>query len=438
MAYDFTNKSIAIVGMARSGMAAADVLARLGGKIHLYDGKPADALLVETAWAESRGIPVSASAAYIDKADIAVVSPGVRINSPIMLFIREQKIEIWGEIEAAYRIAKAPILAITGTNGKTTTALLLAEMLRSAGITTYAAGNIAAGSIAQPLIAAADLATGTDAIVAEISSFQLETISSFRPKVAALLNITSDHQDRQTWEEYVASKWRLFENQGEGDTAVLSRSMPEPSQQPRLPRDIRFFDTADRPPWLSHLRIPGEHNRLNALAASTMASALGVPAAAIEASATLFTGVVHRLEFVADVDGVTYINNSMCTNNAAFHSSLSAVEGRKIVITGGVFKGGDMTELAAAVAATNVKLVVAFGRSGPDISEVVKACTNVPSVVVNTLVEAVSAASNESKAGDTIILNPGCSSFDQFNDFEDRGDQFKALVSSLGKVNGIP
>lgn len=431
MSFNFDGKKLAVVGMARSGMAAAEILSRRGASVTLYDGKGAESLGAQLQWATENGIRCITSAESVSPADIAIISPGVRINSAIVQSIKAQGIELWGEIEAAYRISNAPILAVTGTNGKTTTALLLAEMLRAAGIITYAGGNIAAGALTQPLIAAADIAAGTDAIVAEISSFQLESIVDFRPRIAAVLNITPDHQDRQSWDEYVSSKWRLFENQGEGDTAVISRSLPVPSTAPSLPSHVIYFDEMDVPAWIEQTCLPGIHNRLNVLAAAAMASSFGVPEAAIKETALTFTGVIHRLEFIAKHNGVTYINNSMCTNNAAFASSLEAIEGPKIIIAGGVFKGGDMTPIAEALSLNNTNLLVAFGRSGQQIAEVVRAKTEVNVAVTDDLAAATAIAAEKAISGDTVILNPGCASFDQFNDFEHRGNDFKALVNSL-------
>jgi UDP-N-acetylmuramoylalanine--D-glutamate ligase len=435
MKNDFNGKRLAIVGMARSGMAAADVLSRRGAVVTLYDGKSKEQLVDAIRWAEEKGITVKTSADAIGPADLAVVSPGVRLGSPIFKSIVDQNIEWWGEIEAAYSISDAPILGVTGTNGKTTVALLLAEMIRASGRTAFAAGNIAAGSLAQPLIAAADTADASDAIVAEISSFQLETIRNFKPAVAAILNITPDHQDRQTWTEYVDAKWRIFENQEGTDTAVLSSDTPPASHFAHLPANVVYYDAASAPEWIGRIKLLGNHSQLNVLAASSMAGAFGVDEESIKRAALDFKGVVHRLEFVAEVGGVAYINNSMCTNNAAFANSLEALPGEKIVLTGGVYKGGDMRQLADAVSRNNVRLVVAFGRSGPDIADIVRSETNVDVLEAIDIAESLALANEKAKKGDIVILSPGCSSFDQFKDFEERGDVFKSLVKSLGEVN---
>ena len=212
---EFEGKTVAVLGLARSGLACAEVLTQLGARVRLYDAKPADQLEDAIAAANALGLTPRVGDVPVNygELDYLITSPGVRKDAPVLQNAVAAGVPVLGEIEAAYRIARAPILAITGTNGKTTTTVLLGEMLKAAGIETYIAGNIAAGDLAMPLIKAAYLAGPDAAIVAEISSFQLEWISTFRPKVAALLNITPDHQDRQTWEEYVAAKWRIFENQ---------------------------------------------------------------------------------------------------------------------------------------------------------------------------------------------------------------------------------
>ncbi len=273
MTYDFTGKHIAVIGMARSGLAAADVLASRGAIVTLHDAKPEAEVVDGLAFARERGIAALAGSNRVgDDTEIVVTSPGVRIDAPVLADAEKREIPIWGEIEAAYRISKAPILAITGTNGKTTTTALLGAIIERSGRKTYVAGNIAAGPVAMPLIRAADEAKRGDAIVAEISSFQLEWIDEFRPKVAAILNITADHLDRQTWDEYVASKWRIFENQRASDTSIVHSSYPRPTRLFWL----KHYDQIKRPDWIDNIMLPGEHNKLNVMAAITMARAFGV------------------------------------------------------------------------------------------------------------------------------------------------------------------
>jgi UDP-N-acetylmuramoylalanine--D-glutamate ligase len=467
MAYDFTNKRVAVIGMARSGLAAAEVLAERDAKVTLYDSKPAEELGEALDRAKKAGIAAVAAANSVGEADLVVTSPGVRKSAPILQDALSRNIPIWGEIEAAYRIASAPILAITGTNGKTTTTILVGEMMKAAGYETYIAGNIAAGEIALPLIKAAHVASESAVIVAEISSFQLEWIDQFRPRVAALLNITSDHLDRQSWDEYVAAKWRIFENLTKDDAAVLGetvfRGEEYRDQVQELKRRTQIWafgsDNSDDQlsSWftntyvcvdsshagvnvgidlvcrLSEVKLPGQHNLENICAAAAMATAFGIEVEPIREVATAFTGVVHRLEYVATISGVRYINNSMCTNNAAYARSLEAVPEPKIVLTGGVYKGGDIAPLADAVAKNNVRTLVLFGKSSREIEDAGRRQGYESIRLVETLADAVEVASREAKPGDAVILNPGCASFDQFRDFEDRGDKFKELVNKLAE-----
>ncbi len=431
---EFEHKTVAVVGLARSGLACCEVLTQLGARVIPYDGKPASEIAEAVAAAQALGLTPIVGGAELDYAglDYLITSPGVRKDAPVLQNAVAAGVPVLGEIEAAYRIARAPILAITGTNGKTTTTVLLGEMLKAAGIETYIAGNIAAGDIAMPLIQAAFLAPPEAAIVAEVSSFQLEWVSTFRPKVAVLLNITPDHGDRQTWDEYVAAKWRIFENQTEDDFAVLPLPMAREPQAEKLRGAVILSGWPGQSAALNlgMVGLPGAHNKENIMAAAAMATAFGVGVEPIRQVATAFTGVVHRLEYVDMIDGVRYVNNSMCTNAAAFAKSLEALPEPKVVIAGGVFKGGDVAELGRAVAANNVQALVLIGRSAPDIDAAARAAGYENIYRAETLQAAVMQARGLALAGDTVLLAPACASFDMFRDFEDRGDQFKAAVRS--------
>ena len=439
MSYDFDGKTFAVLGMARSGLACAEVLTQLGAQVRLYDGKPAEDLTQAIAAARALGIEPNVGGVPVDYSGLEalITSPGVPRQSPVLQEAVARGVPVWSEIEAAYRVALAPILAVTGTNGKTTTCVLLGEMLRAGGRETYVAGNIAAGEIAMPLIKAAHLAPPEASIVAEISSFQLEWIETFRPKVAALLNITPDHGDRQTWDEYVAAKWRIFENQTPDDFAVLPTELSQQHPREMIAPRLLAFSTTNPAQSLqvlcpdTALKMPGTHNQENFLAAAAMATAFGVGRPAICRVASTFTGVVHRLEYVATVGDVRYINNSMCTNAAAFARSLAALPEPKVVIAGGVFKGDDLTPIAQAVADNHVRALVLIGASAPEIERAVHAAGFPRVFRAGSLAEAVAGAQAMAEPGDAVLLAPACASFDMFRDFEDRGDQFKAAVRSL-------
>ena len=464
MQTEFQNKTVAVVGLARSGRACCDVLTRLGATVIPWDSKPADALTEAVAELSALGLTPLTGGVPLDYAalDYVVTSPGVRKDAAVLQEAVAAGVPVLGEIEAAYRIARAPILAITGTNGKTTTTVLLGEMLQAAGIETYIAGNIAAGDIALPLIRAAYEAPAEAAIVAEISSFQLEWVSTFRPKVAALLNITPDHGDRQTWEEYVAAKWRIFEFQAADDFAVMSEDLASEAQAQTIAATLwefgdvctgeqrvstnglvvyieySLFEEVDYADicQVTDIKLPGAHNLENIMAAAAMATAFGVGVEPIRQVATTFTGVVHRLEYVETIEGVKYVNNSMCTNADAFDRSLEALPEPKVVIAGGVFKGDNVAELGKSVAAHNVRALVLIGRSAPEIEAAARAAGFENIVRAGTLAEAVTLAAGLAQAGDTVLLAPACASFDMFQDFEDRGDQFKALVRAREAATG--
>lgn len=429
METEFKGKTVAVVGLARSGLACCEVLTALGADVVAWDGKPAGELAEAAEFLQTLGLsPVTGGAALeYDRLEYVVTSPGVRRDAPVLQKAVAAGVPVLGEIEAAYRIARAPILAITGTNGKTTTTVLLGEMLRAAGRQTFVAGNIAAGDIAQPLIKAAFEAPADAVIVAEISSFQLEWISTFRPKVAALLNITPDHGDRQTWNEYVAAKWRIFEFQTPDDFAVVREDLIPPMGWPHFQAQVLTFGFQALP----EIALPGAHNAQNVHAASLMAQAFGIGPDPIRHAARTFPGVVHRLESVDTVGGVKYVNNSMCTNADAFEKSLQALPEPKVVILGGVWKGGDLYPLATAVVENSVRAAVLIGRSAPEIEAALRAAGYSAVVRAGTMPEAVAEGARRAHPGDIVLLAPACASFDQFRDFEDRGDRFKAEVSKL-------
>jgi len=435
----FGGKTIAVLGLARSGLACAEVLTDLGATVVLYDGKPASELGPAIEAARRLGIEPRVGGSPVDysELDALITSPGVARRSPILTGAVNAGVPVWSEIEAAYRIARAPIIAITGTNGKTTTTVLVAEMLRAAGKTAYIAGNIAAGDLALPLIKAAHQARSDEVIVAEISSFQLEWVEKFCPRAAAILNITPDHGDRQSWDEYVGAKWCIFSAQTEGDLAVIREDVPaDPAGRLLCGNVVKFNASSARQvvetvvPGADIL-LPGQHNRENFAAAMLLAKELGADDDAVRYVAKNFGGVVHRLEFVAEKNGVAYINNSMCTNVDAFERSLEAIAGPKVVIAGGVFKGDDLAPLRRAVVKNEVRSVVLIGRSAAAIADVLREGGFDSAAIVPDLISAVERATADAQPGDTVMLAPACASFDMFRDFEDRGDRFKAAVREL-------
>lgn len=466
MTTEYAGKKTAVIGMARTGLAAARALTDLGASVTLYDRKPASELADALREASELGAQVRPGADEVDlsNVDMLVPSPGVRRDAPSLAEAARRGIPVISEIELAYRISPAPIIAITGTNGKTTTTVLTGLMLRADGQDTFIAGNVVAGDIRMPLITAAAQAARDSVIVAEISTFQLEWIESFRPAIAALLNIGCDHQDRHaSIEEYADLKASVFRNQGADDCSVANADQPmviahtrelrsrvlqfsrliEPTEGAfvrggdlivRLGgEELRVCERAD-------IRIPGEHNVENVLAASVMAAAYGVRPDAVLEVVRGFTGVEHRLEFLGKIDGVEYINNSMCTNVDAVVRSIEAIEPPVIVIAGGKDKGSDWAPFADVVK-RRVKGLVLIGVSAPILERAVRDAGYAGVTTASDLEDAFDIARSLASPGDSVILAPGCASFDMFSGFEERGRLFKEIVrrcqDAAGQGGGV-
>lgn len=446
-------KTVAVVGMARTGMATAEVLVNLGASVRLFDRRPAEELTEQLAETARLGVDARPGQPDVDLTgvDLLVPSPGVPATSPIFEDAKRLGVEVISEIELAYRISKAPMLAITGTNGKTTTTVLLGRIMEADGRETYIAGNVAAGEIKLPLVKAAYDASEDGVIVAEISTFQLEWISSFKPKVAMLLNITIDHADRHaSFDEYASLKARIFENQDANDFTVINLdnepsnsagnstggnllqfSRKEAVQQGGFIEDglvkVRINGRETVACALDDIRLPGAHNEENVLAAACAAIAFGVKPESIVRALHQFTGVEHRMEPVTTIKGVAYINNSMCTNPDAFARSIEAVDGAPVVIAGGKHKGGSLQPVADAIK-EYAKHLVLIGASADVIESAVRETGFSAITRAGSMEDAVTAAEAVAESGDTIILAPGCASFDMFSGFEERGQVFKDIV----------
>jgi UDP-N-acetylmuramoylalanine--D-glutamate ligase len=452
----FDGKSIAVIGMARTGLAVAEVMRELGARVVIYDKKDASQLAEAIEFAEGIGAEVRAGtdSVDLDGIDLVVPSPGVPKGMPVFSEAEKRGIEVISEIELAYRLSKAPIIAITGTNGKTTTTVLTGQIMMADGRDTYIAGNVVAGDIRLPLVTAAHRASCESVIVAEISTFQLEWITSFKPKVAMLLNVTSDHMDRHaSVEEYAGLKARIFENQSEDDYAVINAENPfTASLAPSLKGHVlkfarkteveqggfvrgddlvvRLGGTETVVCKRSDIPLRGEHNVENVLAASCAALALGAKPESILKAVREFKPVEHRLEPVAVVDGVEYINNSMCTNVDAAVRSVEAIDEPQIVIAGGKDKGSDYTLLGEAFKRKAKHVVLIGADAGLIEAATLKAGFRAISHA-DSMLEAVEKARSLAVPGDVVVLTPGCASFDMFNSFEHRGQVFKEIVGRL-------
>ena len=450
----YSGKNVAVIGMARTGMAVAEVLRGLGANVTLYDRKPESELTDAVAQASRLGVSarVGSDEVNLNGADMVIPSPGVARSAPSLVEAVRRGVEIVSEIEVAYQLSPAPIVAVTGTNGKTTTTVLIGLMLRADGRDTFIAGNVVAGDIRMPLITATSRAKKDSVIVAEISSFQLEWIRTFKPKVAALLNIGSDHMDRYaSLEEYAEAKANIFRNQQPDDFTVVNadhpfvmklagaaaskivgfsrvRELDEGAFVRANEIIVRLGGRETRICRLDEIRVPGDFNVENILAASLAAMAIGARPEAIAEAIRAFRGVEHRLEVVAEIDGVEYINNSMCTNVDAVVNSIQAIKRPVVVIAGGKDKGTSDWAPFADVVKQRVKSLVLVGESAPVLEAAVRKTGYASITNASSMKEAVEAAREEAVSGDTILLAPGCASFDMFRGFEERGEVFKALV----------
>jgi UDP-N-acetylmuramoylalanine--D-glutamate ligase len=352
--------------------------------------------------------------------DLLVKSPGVPPAAPLAAAARERGLTIWSEVELGFRLLANAILGVTGTNGKTTTSELLGTIFRAGGKDVSVAGNVG-----RPL-SGLDGVLGQDAwVVCELSSFQLEDIDTFRPRIAVLLNLAPDHLDRyETLDDYGAAKLRIFENQTAEDVAIV------PSGFGPIPGEARRVEFSVDDALPAEPSVPGEHNRENAAAATAAARAAGIDDEAIAAGLTEFAGVPHRLELVREVGGVRFVNDSKATNPEAAERALSAYPPGIRLILGGSRKGISFARLAKRAASAGVAQAYLIGESADEIAEAL-AAAGVRFTYSRDLPTAVEDAYRDAEPGDVVLLSPACASYDQFRDFEERGEHFRELVEAL-------
>jgi UDP-N-acetylmuramoylalanine--D-glutamate ligase len=447
---DIRNTRILVVGLARSGLAAARFLTRRGAVVSATDAAAESALPAAAAELRALGVRLHLGGHPVEAftgSDLIVLSPGVPHTIEPIRRAQARGIPVIGELELAARFIAEPIVAVTGTNGKTTTTRLIGRMLECSGRRVFVGGNIGT-----PLIGYVDSAAPAEVVVAEVSSFQLDTIESFRPAVGVLLNITADHLDRYLdFDAYARSKMRLFMNQLEADVAVLNGAdtviarYAGPIRARRLtynaaaPGDdgaavsggrLRLQLRGAAPLTLKLGRFPlrGPHNLENASAAALAALVAGATAAGIQQALDSFTPLPHRLETVASVGGVAYVNDSKATNVDAVLRALDCFEGPLVLIMGGLDKAGDFTQLAPAVR-RHVKTLILIGAAREKIRAALTG--TVPVHDAADMEAAVRAAAAASAAGDSVLLAPGCASFDMYANYQARGDDFRDIVMRL-------
>jgi len=449
---EVNNKKILIMGAARSGIAASKFLSTHGAHVILTDVKSAEVFIdiekevkklgVETLWGEQPNVRKIAP-------DFIVVSPGIPLNIPPLIEAVKLGVPVLSELELAFRFSHAPFIAVTGTNGKTTTTALVGQLFLDKGKNVMIGGNIGL-----PLITHVEELTREDLIVAEVSSFQLESIIDFKPRVAIILNITPDHLDRHgTMDIYRTIKAKIFKNQQEEDILILNYDDPLVkelavsakshviffSRKNKLEEGVYLEDgklvinIGEGPVPIcqpSEISIKGSHNLENAMAAVAAGYMLGLEPEDIRKTLVNFPGVPHRLEVVADIRGVKFINDSKGTNSDASIKALESFTEPLILLAGGRNKGSDFKEFAVKIKEKVNKLIL-IGEAAKEIKKAVQEIGFNDIYEVSDFQEAVAKSFELAKEGDVVLLSPACASFDMFKSFEERGDVFKELVLQL-------
>ena len=449
---DLQNKRVLVVGLGKSGVASALFLKARGARVTVSDSKSEDQLGESIPVLLDAGIAVETGGhgeRTFHGQDLIVVSPGVPVDAPPLVQARALGETVIGEIELAAQFFPGTIIAITGSNGKTTTTTLAGEIVAASGFPTRVGGNIGT-----PAISLVEGATPDTIAVLEVSSFQLETIQTFRPKVAVVLNVTPDHLDRhRTFAAYVDAKARIFENQQESDFAVLNSDDPTCAELSGRTRarvfwfsrkkevnqgaclrdgEIVFRDTKTETEVMPISEIPlkGTHNLENVLAAICAGAVMGCKPEAMRRAVRDFKAVEHRLEYVATIRGVEYYNDSKATNVDATIKALESFPGNIHIILGGKDKGSDYTVLKDLLR-QRAKRIYTIGAAAQKIESQVGDSAEI--VHAETLDVAVKRIASAAEAGDTVLLAPACASFDQFQNYEERGRIFKQLVRALAE-----
>jgi len=452
---DLRNKRIVVVGLGLSGVAAARFLVNRGARVTVTDRAPAESLKSSADSLAGWGVHLSLGghdAGDFESADLVVLSPGVAHHQPMLEPAWARGIPVIGEMELAAGYIAEPILAVTGTNGKTTTTKLVGEMLQKSHKQVFVGGNIGT-----PLVTYADGQHGrADVVVVEVSSFQLDTTVEFRPDTAVMLNITDDHLDRYpTAGAYAESKWRIFENQRPTDSAILNamdatvaaltRKAPPRARRQLfsdqavaqgaqiLKEEILIWDAGRQTGRfsLNRTRLIGPHNRENVAAACLAAREHGATDAGIQQAIDQFEGLAHRLETVGWVRGVCFVNDSKATNVDAVKRALTGFDQPVILIMGGRNKGSDFTQLKSQIR-RHVKTLVAMGEARDQIVTALAGDPEKGILEAASLEEAVQKAFAVALPGEAVLLSPACSSFDRFDSYVQRGNRFREIVARLG------
>lgn len=452
----FENSSALVIGLARSGRAACGVLHRHGCKVVGSDSNDSREFSRSLENLKEQGVDLALGPqdeSLLEGIDLVVVSPGVPPRLPLLLAADSRGIKVISELEVAFHVAAGRIVAVTGTNGKSTCVEMLGGIFRAAGTEVAVAGNVGLA-----LSEVAETLPENGVLVVEVSSFQLERAPAFRPHVAVLLNVTQDHLDRHgDMGGYLKSKLRIFGNQRDQDVAVLNADQPElMAALPQIPTPVtmtfslknrvdqgvfvergevryRWKNSEDRLFPAGGLNVSGPHNVANAMAAAASSLAMGVSASTISQGLRGFKGLEHRMEKVAVLEGVTFVNDSKATNPDSLRQALLSAKGKVLLIAGGRDKGMSFGELAPLVA-EKAKGVFLIGEAAERLLEAWSIARPVRAL---SLEDAVERAWGVASDGDWILLSPGCASFDMFADFEDRGRKFKEIVAARARAQGV-
>ena len=447
------DKKVLLVGLAKTGISTIKYLNRLGAKLVVNDIKDKEKLkdiLDNLSNLNNIEYILGYHPENIDDIDIAVVSPGVPLDLPFILKIKSKNIEIIGEVELAYRLSKNPIfIGITGTNGKTTTTSLVGEIFKKANKDTYIVGNIG-----NPVIDTVGIANENSVLVTELSSFQLESIDTFKPNISAILNFTEDHLNRHhTMKAYMKAKSRIFENQDSKDFCILNyddkdvRAISDDVKAKKiffsrkvtldcgvyLNQEQNIIINIDKEITLlnkNELSLPGDHNLENCMAAAAIAYVSNIDIDTIREVLKNFAGVEHRQEFVRNLNGIIFVNDSKATNPDSSIKAIKSYNKPIVLIAGGMDKQSSFNELLD-VAKENVYALVLLGETAQKIKEYAKNKGFDNITVVKDMKEAVNASYQIAKAGDVVLLSPACASWDMYKSFEVRGIDFKDNVNNL-------
>ena len=452
------NKKVLVVGLATTGIPLVEVLKKLGAKVIITDTKPKEALKATTDELQmpSQDLILGCQLKSLRDAgnpQLVVLSPGVPMEIPLVREAYRLGIEVIGEIELAFRLMKGRLIAITGTNGKTTTTALTGEIFKNQTHRTHVVGNIGV-----PMISKVIDSSEEDFFITEVSSFQLESVKNFKPDVAAFLNITPDHLNRhKTMENYIRCKMKVFVNQGLKEFAVinyddsllkeltvnLSAKKIYFSRLQTLEEGVFIKEEKIMVRWKDEeveivpkkeLKILGEHNVENALAATAIAWCMGVDIKNIQKGLKDFQGVEHRMEICGKVQGITFINDSKGTNPEASIKAIEAIENPITLLAGGMDKGSNFDELIDRFPG-RVKLLVMYGETAPIIEQTAHRKGFFNTAIQKDLEDAVKYAFNHAQEGDVILLSPACASWDMYSNFEERGEHFKQLVQKLRGIS---